>query len=93
MAADPNRRSGRRPPKPKNGASAQPPGCAESDNTELEGIEDAMSWLIVDGHEDIAMALLEEADRDFGAPAPAGQALSLADAKRGGLGMILSTLR
>lgn len=51
-----------------------------------------MSWLIVDGHEDIAMALLEEADRDFGAPAPAGRALSLADAKRGGLGMILATI-
>ena len=45
-----------------------------------------MGWLIVDGHEDIATALLEAKDRDFGVPAPPGQALSLADAKRGGVG-------
>jgi membrane dipeptidase len=51
-----------------------------------------MSWFIVDGHEDIATALLEAKDRDFGAPAPPGQALSLADAKRGGLGIILGTI-
>ena len=50
-----------------------------------------MDWLIVDGHEDIAMALLE-APRDFGAPAPKGQALSLFDAKRGGVGLILGTI-
>jgi membrane dipeptidase len=51
-----------------------------------------MGWFIVDGHEDIATALLEAKDRDFGAPAPPGQALSLADAKRGGLGIILGTI-
>ncbi|MHC5009671.1 MAG: dipeptidase [Planctomycetota bacterium] len=51
-----------------------------------------MPWLIVDGHEDIAMALLEGEGRDFSAPAPPGQALSLADAKRGGLGVILGTI-
>ena len=51
-----------------------------------------MDWLIVDGHEDIAMALLENEGRDFAAPAPAGAALSLADAKRGGLGIILGTI-
>ncbi len=50
-----------------------------------------MDWLIVDGHEDIAMALLET-PRDFGAPAPEGQALSLFDAKRGGVGLILGTI-
>jgi len=50
-----------------------------------------MDWLIVDGHEDIAMALLE-APRDFGAPAPKGQALSLHDAKRGGVVLILGTI-
>jgi membrane dipeptidase len=51
-----------------------------------------MPWMIVDGHEDIAMALLEDAGRDFAAPAPPGRALSLADAKRGGLGVILATI-
>jgi membrane dipeptidase len=51
-----------------------------------------MGWLIVDGHEDIATALLEAKGRDFAAPAPPGQALSLADAKRGGLGIILGTI-
>jgi membrane dipeptidase len=51
-----------------------------------------MPWFIVDGHEDIATALLEAKDRDFSAPAPPGQALSLADAKRGGLGVILATI-
>jgi membrane dipeptidase len=51
-----------------------------------------MAWMIVDGHEDIATALLEEKGRDFGAPAPPGRALSLADAKRGGVGLILATI-
>lgn len=51
-----------------------------------------MGWFIVDGHQDIATALLEATDRDFAAPAPAGQALSLADAKRGGLALILGTI-
>lgn len=51
-----------------------------------------MSWLIVDGHEDIAMALLEGTDRDFGAPVPDGQALSLGELKRGGIGMVLATI-
>jgi membrane dipeptidase len=51
-----------------------------------------MTWLIVDGHEDIAMALLEEQGRDFAAAAPAGRALSLADAKRGDIGLILATI-
>ena len=32
-----------------------------------------MGWFIVDGHEDIATALLEAKDRDFGAPAPPGR--------------------
>jgi membrane dipeptidase len=48
--------------------------------------------MIVDGHEDIAMALLSEAGRDFARPAPPGGALSLPDAKRGGLGLILGTI-
>jgi hypothetical protein len=30
-----------------------------------------MGWFIVDGHQDIATALLEATDRDFAAPAPA----------------------
>ncbi len=51
-----------------------------------------MAWLIVDGHQDIAMALLEDPGRDFAAPAPAGRALSLADARRGGLAVILATI-
>jgi membrane dipeptidase len=51
-----------------------------------------VSWLIVDGHEDIAMALLSEEGRDFAQPAPPGGALSLYDAKRGGLGLILGTI-
>jgi membrane dipeptidase len=51
-----------------------------------------MAWMIVDGHEDIATALLEDRERDFGRPAPAGRALSLPDAKRGGLGLILATV-
>lgn len=51
-----------------------------------------MGWFIVDGHQDIATALLEAKDRDFGAPAPPGQALSLSDAKRGGLAVILGTI-
>jgi membrane dipeptidase len=53
----------------------------------------APGWLIVDGHQDIAMALMEAGDgRDFSVPAPPGQALSLPDAKRGGLGLILGTV-
>ncbi|MFM8386905.1 MAG: dipeptidase [Planctomycetia bacterium] len=51
-----------------------------------------MGWFIVDGHQDIATALLEAPARDFGQPAPEGQALSLPDAKRGGLGLILGTI-
>jgi membrane dipeptidase len=51
-----------------------------------------MPWMIVDGHEDIATALLEEKGREFGRPAPTGKALSLPDAKRGGLGLILATV-
>jgi membrane dipeptidase len=51
-----------------------------------------MARMIVDGHQDIATALLESQGRDFGAPAPPGQALSLADAKRGGVGIILGTI-
>ncbi|MGE0192524.1 MAG: dipeptidase [Planctomycetota bacterium] len=51
-----------------------------------------MGWLIVDGHQDIAMSLLEDPTRDFAAPAPAGRALSLADARRGGLAVILATI-
>lgn len=51
-----------------------------------------MAWLIVDGHEDIATALLEDQGRDFGAPAPPGRALSLPQAKAGGLGLILGTV-
>lgn len=51
-----------------------------------------MAWLIVDGHQDIAMALLAEPGRDFSAPAPPGRALSLDDARRGGIGVILATI-
>jgi membrane dipeptidase len=50
-----------------------------------------MGWLIVDGHEDIATEVLETG-RDFGVPAPAGHALSLPDAKRGGVGVIVATV-
>lgn len=50
-----------------------------------------MGWLLVDGHEDIATELLETG-RDFGAPAPPGHALSLPDAKRGGMGVVLATV-
>ena len=50
-----------------------------------------MAWMIVDGHEDIAMTLLEDG-RDFSRPAPPGRALSLPDAKRGGIGLILATV-
>jgi membrane dipeptidase len=50
-----------------------------------------MGWLIVDGHEDIATEFLETG-RDFAAPAPEGHALSLPDAKRGGVGVILATI-
>ena len=51
-----------------------------------------MGWFIVDGHEDIAMALAESQERDFGQPAPKNQALSLPDAKRGELGLIVGTI-
>lgn len=51
-----------------------------------------MNSFIVDGHEDIAMALLEDEGWDFGAPARNGHGLSLADAKRGGVGLILGTI-
>jgi membrane dipeptidase len=51
-----------------------------------------MGWFIVDGHEDIAMALAESQDRDFGRPAPPNQALSLPDAKRGELAVIIGTI-
>jgi membrane dipeptidase len=51
-----------------------------------------MNAIIVDGHEDIAMALLEDEGWDFGAPASGGHGLSLADAKRGGVGLILGTI-
>lgn len=51
-----------------------------------------MGWFIVDGHEDVAMTLLQDEGRDFGAPAPAGRGLSLPDARRGGLGVILATI-
>lgn len=50
-----------------------------------------MAWLIVDGHEDIATEFMETG-RDFAAPAPEGHALSLPDAKRGGVGAILATI-
>ncbi len=51
-----------------------------------------MEAIIVDGHEDIAMALLSDESWDFGAPAHGGHGLSLADAKRGGIGLILATI-
>ena len=51
-----------------------------------------MDWIIVDGHQDIAMALLEDEGWDFAAPAANGHALSLTDAIRGGLGVILGTI-
>ncbi len=51
-----------------------------------------MSAFIVDGHEDIAMALLEDRQWDFGSPAGNGHGLSLPDAKRGGVGLILATI-
>ncbi len=51
-----------------------------------------MDCMIVDGHQDIAMAMLEDTEWDFAAPASERHALSLADAKRGGLGLILGTI-
>jgi membrane dipeptidase len=51
-----------------------------------------MNWMIVDGHEDIAMALLEDRAWDFGAPASGGHGLSLVDAKRGGVALIVGTI-
>jgi membrane dipeptidase len=50
-----------------------------------------MGWLIVDGHEDIAQAILETG-RDFGVPAADGHALSLPDSKRGGIGVLIATI-
>lgn len=47
---------------------------------------------IVDGHQDIAMALLGEAGRDFAQPAAAGRAISLPDAVRGDIAVILATV-
>ena len=51
-----------------------------------------MDWFVVDGHEDVAMTLLLDQGRDFGAPAPEGRGLSLPDAQRGRLGVILATI-
>jgi membrane dipeptidase len=51
-----------------------------------------MDSIIVDGHQDIAMALMEDEHWDFSAPATNGHALSLPDAKRGGIGLILGTI-
>jgi membrane dipeptidase len=51
-----------------------------------------MNCIIVDGHQDIAMALMEDEDWDFAAPADAAHALSLPDAKRGGIGLIMGTI-
>ena len=51
-----------------------------------------MDWFVVDGHEDVAMTLLLDEGRDFGAPAPEDRGLSLPDARRGGLGVILATI-
>lgn len=51
-----------------------------------------MGYFVVDGHEDIAMALLASEGRDFGSPAPPGQALSLPDLIRGNLGLVLATV-
>jgi membrane dipeptidase len=50
-----------------------------------------MPWLIVDGHEDIAQALIETG-REYGVPAPDGHALSLPDTKRGGIGVLIATI-
>jgi microsomal dipeptidase-like Zn-dependent dipeptidase len=52
----------------------------------------AVDCIIVDGHQDIAMALMEDEGWDFAAPASPAHALSLADAKRGGVGLILGTI-
>ena len=51
-----------------------------------------MRWNIIDGHQDIAMALLEDEGWDFGGPACEGHALSLADAKAGRVVLILGTI-
>lgn len=48
--------------------------------------------MIVDAHQDIAMALLSEPGREFGLPAPPGRALSLPALERGGLGLVLATI-
>jgi membrane dipeptidase len=51
-----------------------------------------MGAFIVDFHQDLAMTLLEDRGRDYGAPAPAGRALSLPDSRRGGLGLVVATI-
>ena len=51
-----------------------------------------MGWFIVDGHEDVAMTLMLDEGRDFGAPAPKNRGLSLPDARRGELAVILATI-
>ena len=51
-----------------------------------------MNWMIVDGHQDIAMALVDDPTRDFAAAPPTGQALSLPGAERGGLALIAATI-
>src|SRR5439155_26174561 len=74
------------------GASGLSPSRAGPGGVEPRGRGGSrMSWLIVDGHEDIATEILETG-RDFAQPAPAGHALSLPDAKRGGVGVILATI-
>ncbi|MFV1957832.1 MAG: dipeptidase [Planctomycetota bacterium] len=47
---------------------------------------------LVDGHQDIAMALLPEVGRDSGPPAPPRAALSLPDSRRARLAVILATI-
>lgn len=48
--------------------------------------------MIIDGHQDIAMALLREPGRDFGAPPGAGQALSLPGLQGAGFGLVVATI-
>lgn len=47
---------------------------------------------IIDGHQDIAMALMEQPGRDFGAPAPSGQALSLPQLLANGIEAVFATI-
>lgn len=51
-----------------------------------------MDWFVVDGHEDVAMTLIADQGRSFGAPAPKDRGLSLPDAQRGQLAVILATI-